>query len=134
MPGMRRFLAAGMCVSLVVASVAAPLTHFHDDDHDTDHHQARGVHAHFSGHHAPPVSHDPRQRDVEANDSERAVYLQVFVAVGGTSMSVPAAVVASIPVIAPPEAPAHRSVPIAQGHDPPVVRSRPSRAPPAFLS
>jgi hypothetical protein len=132
MPGMRRFLAAGMCVSLVVASVAAPLTHVHEDDHETDHHSAYGVHAHFSGHHAQPAqAHDPRRAEIDANENERVVYLQLFVAVAGSSLEMPAAVVTSTSLAAPEESPAHRSVHIMHGHDPPVFGPRLSRAPPA---
>ena len=129
---MRRFLAVGLCASLVVASVAAPLTHFHNDDHETDHHAAQSVHAHFSSHHAQPAAgHDPGRPEIEAAEHERALYLQFFVAVAASTMTVPVAVVTSTLLVAPAEAPAHRSVHIVHGHDPPVFGPRPSRAPPA---
>lgn len=133
MPVMRRFLAVGLCVSLVAASVAAPLTHVHDDDHDTDHHAARGVHAHFSSHHAQPTArHDPGTPEIEAVEHDRALYLQFFVAVAASDVTVPVAGVTSTVLVTPAEAPAHRSVHIVHGHDPPLFRPRPSRAPPAF--
>lgn len=132
MPVMGRLLAAGLCASLVVASVAAPLTHVHDDDHETDHHAPRAVHAHFSGHHARAAAgHDPRTPEIHANEHERVVYLQLFVAVAGSTMTVPAAVVTSTLLVTPREAPAHRSVHVEHAHDPPVFGPRPSRAPPA---
>lgn len=131
----RRLLAVVTSASLVAAAVAAPLTHLHDDDHATDHHGAQGVHAHFSGHASPPAARDqPGTSHVEADEYERTLSLQDFVGVPTATSTVPVAAVASTPAIALPEAQAHRSVPIITGHDPPVARSRPSRAPPAFLS
>jgi hypothetical protein len=117
---------------MVAAALAAPLTHLHDDDRATDHHNPHAVHAHLSGHTLPATPVD--ETEIHGDESERVVFLQFFVAVAGISIDVPAAVVTTVQLPAPLEAPAHLSVDIVHGHDPPVVSSLSPRAPPAILS
>jgi hypothetical protein len=108
------------------------MTHLHDDDLATDHHDPHAVHAHFSGHAVPaPAGDETEFRNLE---SERTVFLQLFVAVPGASIDVPAASVTAFQLAAPEETAAHLSLQIVHGHDPPVASSVASRAPPAFLS
>ena len=102
--------------------------HAHLDELDTDHHRAHEIHAHVTGHSSLPTSTDgPRFDDHEA---ERVVSLQLFVAVAQASFDVPPAVVASWQLGTPAETAARHSLRIAHGHDPPLVSSLGSRAPP----
>ena len=130
---MLRKLVAGVLVAAVqAAAVGAPLVHAHLDNHATDHHGARTVHSHFSGHHS---SHPPDiGLRVEDNDAERTVFLQLFVAVGVASFGAYPAVGESFEISVPAEAPPRQLLSVVHGHDPPVAKSGPSRAPPASLS
>jgi hypothetical protein len=124
----RRLLAFGLSVAVQLAAVSAPLVHVHPDDHDTDHHRARAVHAHFEGHSGSSI---PIGRAIlEETDHDRAVFLQVFVSTASSSFALTAAVPTFVELDPPAEAPAHRSVNVVHGHDPPVSASLPARAPP----
>lgn len=130
----RRFVAVVTCASLVAAALAAPMTHVHDDDHATDHHKPQAIHAHFSGHASPDDTDTDNDPNVRSNETEQTRYLQVFVAVAGASIELPAAAVSPFQLVAPEEAAAHRPVQVVHAHDPPLARSLGSRAPPPFLS
>ena len=139
----RTLSAVGLSVTIPLGALSAPFVHAHLDELDTDHHRAHEIHAHVTGHSslpttlptalpttlptALPTTDGPRLDDHEA---ERAVSLQLFVAVAQASFDVPAAVVASSQLATPAEAPARHSLRIVHGHDPPFISSLGSRAPP----
>ena len=119
-------------MAIPLGALSAPLVHAHLDELDTDHHRAHEIHAHFAGHSSLPTF--PGGARLDDHEAERAVYLQVFVAVAQASFDVPAAVVTTWQLDTPAEAPACHSLRIVHGHDPPFVGSLASRAPPAFPS
>lgn len=128
---MRRLLAAVLTAAVQVALVGAPLVHAHPDDHATEHHHGRAVHAHWTGH-----SHSPHQADTPvlgSPDHDRAVFLSAFVAVAVSAFATPATSHSSYELPSPAETAAHRSVGVVHGHDPPFLQPRTSRAPPACL-
>ncbi len=132
----RTLTAVWLSVAIPLGALSAPLVHAHLDELDTDHHRAHEIHAHVTGHASlpttlPTTTAGPRLDD---HDAERAVSLQLFVAVAQASFDVPAAVVASSQLATPAEAPARHSLRIVHGHDPPFISSLGSRAPPAFPS
>ena len=128
----RTLTAVGLSVTIPLAALSAPLVHAHLDELDTDHHRAHEIHAHVTGHASFPVPHDGAALD--DHEAERAVSLQLFVAVAQASFDVPAAVVPVWQLSAPAEAAAHHPLRIVHGHDPPFIGSLGSRAPPAFPS
>ncbi len=140
----RTLTAVGLSVTIPLGALSAPLVHAHLDELDTDHHRAHEIHAHVAGHSSLPTALPttlptvlPTTTDglrLDDHDAERAVSLQLFVAVAQASFDVPAAVVASSQLGTPAEAPARHSLRIVHGHDPPFVGSLASRAPPAFPS
>src|SRR5688572_15355280 len=125
----QRFVAGVLMVAVPVAAVIALFVHAHPDDHDTDHHQAHAVHAHFSGHdhHAPA---DGPLLTGDEGGRERAVFLGVFLGAAVASFTIVAALPPSIERVAPPEMPVRRTLQVAHGHDPPALSSLPARAPP----
>jgi hypothetical protein len=129
---MRRLVAAGLVVAVQGAMVVAPFVHAHPDDHDTPHHAPRAIHAHLSGHPAPArPGHGP---EFEDDDHDRAVFIQSFFAVAVTTFHSPIVVTEAFDLAVPPERPARQLLQVVHGHDPPLTRSLPSRAPPALLS
>ena len=132
----RTLTAVGLSVTIPLGALSAPLVHAHLDELDTDHHRAHEIHAHVTGHSSLPTALPTTTEGLrlDDHDAERAVSLQLFVAVAQTSFDVPAAVVASSQLGTPAEAPARHSLRIVHGHDPPFVGSLTSRAPPAFPS
>lgn len=124
----RTLTAVGLSVAIPLGALSAPFVHAHLDELDTDHHRAHEIHAHFSGHSSLPTF--PDGAILDDHEAERAVYLQVFVAVAQASFDVPAAVVTTWQLGTPAEAPARHSLRIVHGHDPPFVGSVASRAPP----
>jgi len=129
----RRFVALVTSAFLVAAALAAPMTHVHDDHHAEGYGSPHTIHAHLSGHPAPPAGAG-REPELQDDATDRTLYVQLFVAVAAAPTDVPAAVVSAFPVIAPDEAAAHVSHQIVHGHDPPLVGSVASRAPPSLLS
>jgi hypothetical protein len=133
----RRGLACVLTLAVQAAATMAPFAHAHLDDHATDHHGgARAIHSHFGQHHHHdahrlPPTHGPA---IEDPDDDTPVVFPLFVAVGGQSFEVRPAALTFVALPAPMESPAHRSVQVVHGHDPPSVLSRPSRAPPAVPS
>ncbi|MBM3819329.1 MAG: hypothetical protein FJW14_09995 [Acidimicrobiia bacterium] len=129
---MRKLIAGALCVAVQMAGLGAPLTHAHPDDHATEHHDAPTVHTHWSGH---GHSHRPSEAPaLDADDHDRAVFLNVFAAVAAAALPAPATPSDVFDLIVPPEQAAHRAVSVVHGHDPPLVESLPARAPPALLS
>jgi len=136
-----RATALAVALAVPVSASWAPFVHAHDD-HATSHHAAHAVHAHLGGHdHAErgrSASHEatapldgPSAGDTE---TDRAVYLQALLAVGPTMVAVAVAPQPLFELSTPPELPAHRSVEVTHGHDPPLADSLDSRPPPARLS
>ena len=114
------------------AALWMPFVHAHPDDHETDHHHARAIHAHVSQHAAPAAS--GTGTTIGEPDHDRALFLQVFVAVAATTFDVSAVPVHVVELVVPQEMPAHPSLEVVNGRDPPDVSSIASRAPPTFLS
>jgi hypothetical protein len=127
----KRLLAFGVAVAVQIGAVWAPFLHAHVDE-DAGHHQPTAVHAHLSGHAPSHAAHCGMALDEP--DHDRAIYLQVFVAVQTVPFEVPAAAPALFDLTAPPEQPAHVTVEVTHGHDPPLVSALDSRPPPSFLS
>ncbi len=134
---MRRTLTAlGLSIAIPLGALSAPLVHAHPDELGTDHHRAHEIHAHFGGH-SLQASHDgivPDGARLDDHGAERAVSLQLFVAVAQASFDVPAAVVTSWHLRVPAEAAAHHPLRVVHSHDPPFIGSTGSRAPPALPS
>jgi hypothetical protein len=128
----RKLIAVTLALAVQGAALTAPLLHAHPDDHATAHHSGRSVHGHWSGHqHSHHPADDPA---IGADDDDRAVFLNAFVAVAATPLAAVAVAQQPFELPVPSERPAHRSVQVAHSHDPPLVRSLPSRAPPALLA
>ncbi|HLG60214.1 MAG TPA: hypothetical protein VI485_33035 [Vicinamibacterales bacterium] len=125
----RRVLTFGLAVAVQAGAVCAPFLHAHvDEDHD-DHHST-SVHAHLSGHTPSHALHHGIA--VDEPDHDRAVYLQLFVAVQATPFEIPAIAPALSDLTALPERPAHGTVEVTHGHDPPLVAALDSRPPPVL--
>jgi len=130
---LRTLIAVGLSVAVQFAAAGAPLVHAHLGGHGSDHHGSpQTIHSHFSGHSTP--HHHPGGRNFDDNDAEHTVFLQWFVAVGVASFHLPPALVSSFDLIPPAAAAPHEVLQVVHGHDPPLARSGPSRAPPAILS
>ncbi len=129
----RKVIAVALSLAVQGAALGAPLVHVHPADHATDHHGARAVHTHWTGHH----SHSHRSADMPAIDREdhdRAVYLNTYVAAAGSSFFALGITHSAWELPVPAETGAHGSVQVVHSHDPPFLRLLSSRAPPAFLS
>lgn len=129
---MRKALAIALSLAVQGAALGAPLMHAHPDDHATEHHGARAVHAHWRGH-----SHSPRSSKVpavDADDHDRAVFLNAFVGVAATVFPAGATVRGIFELSVPTEMAVHRPVEVAHSHDPPSFGPLLPRAPPALLS
>jgi len=128
----RKVIAVGLSLAVQAAALSAPLVHAHPDDHATEHHDARAVHTHWAGH--ARSSHSSDAPALGTDDHDRAVFLNVFVAVAASSFPAPGVthLVFELPV--PGERAAQRDLEMLHSHDPPFFRSVSSRAPPAFLS
>jgi hypothetical protein len=132
----RRFVALLSCASIVAAGLAAPMMHVHDDaDHINGHHAGRLIHSHTHMHGgvARQSSHGTALEDL-GDDGEEARAIDPFqMVVGWAHLS------AGLPpeIVSPPQ-PGVRAVTVRllvqHSHDPPLTRTRPSRAPPALLS
>ncbi|MBI2827924.1 MAG: hypothetical protein HYX77_01470 [Acidobacteria bacterium] len=127
--------AAVLSVAIPLGALYTPLVHAHVDARDLDHHGAHTIHAHVVYHWTRSTTAD--QARLNHDETGRAVYLQLFVAVAHASFEVPAAVptACDLDLGAPAESPAHphHLLHVVHSHDPPFLRSLPSRAPPAFL-
>ena len=137
---MRRTLTAvGLSLAIPLGSLSLPLVHAHPDGPSSDHHHANAIHAHVGGHASHDgvasgsVTSDGLASDgtrLNGHDAERTVSLQLFVAVAPASFDVPAAVITDGFVSFPAEAAAHHPLRVVHGHDPPLIASTGSRAPP----
>jgi hypothetical protein len=121
-------------MALVGATLTAPHVHAHLDDHASEHHAADEVHAHIDPHAdaATPRTID-RPRIASHPDTE-PLYLKLFLAVSLTVVELPAAMSTSCEFAVPAERPSKQSLYVVHGHDPPALRTRPTRAPPPHLS
>ena len=128
----RRLGAVGLCVAFQAAALWAPFVHAHPDDHETDHHHARAIHAHLSQHPGPAASEAGPA--IGQPDHDRALFLQVFVTEAAAPFDAAAVAVPIVDTFVPGEMPAHPSLDAVNGRDPPDIRSIASRAPPTFLS
>jgi hypothetical protein len=100
----RRALAFGVAVAVQASAVYAPFVHAHVDE-DADHHDhPTSVHAHFSGHAPSHAAHNGVTLDEP--DHDRAIYLQVFVAVNPVPFEIPAVAPSPFDLTAPAERPA----------------------------
>jgi hypothetical protein len=129
----RKVIAVALALALQAAGLSAPLVHAHPDDHETEHHAGRAVHAHWAAHpHAP--GHAGDEPALTASDDDRAVFLDAFLAVPVSQMTVSAAAPAVFHLHVAAERAALGGVDVVRSHDPPDRRLLPPRAPPAFLS
>ena len=128
----RKVIAAVLSLALPAAGLCAPFVHVHPDDHATEHHDGRDLHAHFTGHAA--VDHPSDGKSLESDEHDRAVAVGAFVAVPVASFAVPDAIVSAFAAAAAAERAAHQPVDVTHSHDPPLLSSVASRAPPTFLS
>lgn len=128
----RKAIAVALSLAVQAAALSAPLVHAHPDDYETGHHTGRTVHTHWAGH---ATSHHPSDAPaLEADDHDRAVFLNAFVAVAAAWFSAPGMTPAVCELAVPAERRAHRTADVVRSHDPPLIRSLSSRAPPALLS
>jgi hypothetical protein len=122
--------------SIVAAGLVAPMMHVHDDAHHASgHHAGRVVHSHGQIHGSRRVqSPEGSALENQGEDGERAHAIDPFQMVVGWSQVTPA----PPPLIVSPPPPASKAITprllVQHSHDPPLGRTRPSRAPPAFLS
>ena len=127
-----RLGAAGLCVAFQVAALWLPFVHVHPEDHETSHHRARAIHVHLSQHPLYPASKPGITIGDDGHD--RAIFLQVFVAVAAVPFATSAVPLPVIDLVVPQEMLAHRSPDSVYGRAPPVSSFIASRAPPTFLS
>jgi hypothetical protein len=132
----RPLLSIIVSTSVVAAGLAAPMMHVHDDaDHASAHHAGRVVHSHRQIHRsATRHAHQGSSLENEGDTGERAHAIDPFQMVVGWSK-----VVVGLPqaIVSPPSPVAKAITPrllVQHSHDPPLARTRPSRAPPALLS
>lgn len=132
----RRLVAGALCVFVQAFVLVSPLVHAHPvdhhDDHDEDHHhagthQVGSIHAHLGGH-----SHAHQQDGSPAFEEEhaRAVYLPLFISEPLTAFDLPAVSPQTFAAGVPDETAGHLAAAVTHGHDPPLSRSTPPRAPP----
>jgi hypothetical protein len=125
-------IALALSLAIPAGAVTIPLAHAHPDDHATAHHSGGAAHTHWRAH---PQSHRSQvAAALRADDDNRAVFLNTFVAVAPSALPVPGITPGAFPVVVPAERPGYRAAEVTRSHDPPYFRTLPSRAPPAFLS
>jgi hypothetical protein len=132
----RQIVAGLLAVTVQASAVTAPMLHVHLDDHDSDHHHAREMHSHLSGHghHAGtlPVPMQPTLSDDDGD--ENVVAVSGFVATTVETFPGTVAIPVETIVITLADVTINRIPHVAHGHDPPAILSTPSRAPPSSLS
>lgn len=127
----RRVLAIALTLAVPAGTVWAPFLHAHTDE---DHH-ATAVHAHFGGHAHHHATHEREHGPtLHEREDERAIYLDALVAVDPPTVALVATSTPVFQPVAPPERPAHVSVEVTHGHDPPLANQLDSRPPPDRLS
>jgi hypothetical protein len=132
----RRAVVAVTCVSLFAAALVAPMTHAHDDEHASAHHNGRVVHTHSHGHgHDSTRPHESpgvqAAQDHDADDARAINPMQMVRTSELGPLGLPAAVITALPLDI--RAVAVRPL-VERIHGPPRLPSLPSRAPPTFLS
>ena len=125
----RKAVALALMFAIQVAGLGSPLVHLHPDDHEADH-AAGSIHAHWTGHERSV--HESDSSALDADEDGRAVFLNVFVAESPSGLAAPGLTPATFVVPVPAERAAHRGVEVVHSHDPPLVTSLSSRAPPSF--
>jgi hypothetical protein len=132
----RHIVAGLLAVTVQASAVTAPMLHVHLDDHDSDHHHAREMHSHLSGHghHAGNLP-APSQSILSDDDGdENVVAVSGFVATSVEASQGAVAIPVETIVIALADVTVSRIPHVAHGHDPPARSSTPSRAPPSSPS
>jgi hypothetical protein len=122
-----------LVLAVPVGAVLALFVHAHPDQHDTDHHEGRSIHAHVAGH-AHPSQHvhaDGPAIGHEDDDHDGAVLLDMFIAEAPAVSAIAGAIPDGIELPAPERLAAH-ALHVVHGHDPPALTSLPARAPPAL--
>jgi hypothetical protein len=128
--GVRRIVAIVLALAVPAGALRAPLLHAHPDG---AHHAA--PHAHLGGHEHHHTTYDaPGNPAVHEQDEERAAYLDALAAVDARPVAVVGTTTPVFEPATPPERPAHASVEVTHGHDPPLADPLASRPPPARLS
>jgi hypothetical protein len=126
----RRSIAWILTIALPVGTLYGPFLHAHVEEDGNHHHQTE-VHAHLSGHERSHQEHHDGIT-VQEPEHERAIYLQVAVAVATALFDVPVAPPPSFGLGVLAERPAHPAVEVTHGHDPPLVDALDSRPPPSL--
>lgn len=126
----RKITALALCLAVQGAALTGPLVHAHPDDLATAHHAGRAIHTHWGGHaHASAPSGTPA---VASEDHDRAVFLNAFLAAETAVAPSFVLVQAVFELPVPAERAPHRGIDAGRSHDPPLIGSLPSRAPPTF--
>ncbi len=129
----RSVAAAALVILVPLGTLVAPFVHAHADDHHSSHHDGGRVHAHLAPHVPSAPSHHT-DTSITEDDAEHALNVPLFVAVETVMFKVLLLVPARF-ALAAPAAPVLSSRPrVAHAHDPPVLGSLQTRAPPAFPS
>ena len=129
---MRKIVAVVLALTVQGAALTGPLVHAHPDEHATAHHGGGTVHTHWAGH-LQSADHS-HTLALGTEDRDRWIAVGALVAVAGSIQSAPAVVHAVFVLPIPVERAPHRGIEVVRSHDPPSIRSLPSRAPPALLS
>jgi hypothetical protein len=127
----RKLVALALSLAVQTAALIGPFVHAHVSAVPTSHHgQPNVVHAHLNGHQhaALPAG----SRELGADEDERPIWLQLFVATAPSADSLPGIVNSSYEMPLPNERPLARTTLVVRSHDPPTVRSLPPRAPPSL--
>lgn len=127
----RKAIASGTAALVPVGALCALFVHAHLDDHATGHHYGHEIHAHAVEHSAPPARYGTGPVLDHDDDAERAVAMQVFVAVS-PAVPLATALPAAPFVVLALWTPAPRPMPqVTHGHDPPLLGRLAPRPPPA---
>jgi hypothetical protein len=129
---LRRLTAAVLVVLVQSGAIAAPLTHVHLDDVETEHHHGQSLHAHLSGHQTVPLRPGPIADHQE--ETGRTIAVKIYLAAAAKPFSLPALPSPAFALIVPVAQANGRTPHVAHGHDPPSLRLQSPRAPPALLS
>lgn len=141
----RRLVAISLSLAVPIGALCAPLVHAHPDDHHDGHHGASRVHSHLAAHgidHLGRTRHDidhhhirPGALEIESEaDPELVTRVQFFVADQPDELIAVGLQPLGFTLPSPLESVMRRPPAVSHGHDPPLARSGPSRAPPAILS
>ena len=129
---MRRAFALHSCLAFVTAFILAPFQHVHRDGDHHDH--VPLIHSHLFPHHHDHAGHDhvdkPGEREIENPDEDQAISLDTFTLVLTADFS--PFILSRAPAVIQPPAETRASFELVEecGHDPPLYRNFPPRAPP----